>query len=1130
MHILRAELRSLDETAQAVDLDQSRADIVALSFTDSDLNVLAKAWETLAAQPETAAATQNLSLRLASLADLRHPYSVDLYAEKVLAHARFVIVRLLGGLDYWRYGVEELSRLVRANGARLIVVPGDAREDVRLDEVSTASATDLRRVYDWFQAGGVENAAQVLRFALNQLGHPCAVAEPRAETRLGVFARASRPAPADAPRALILFYRSAFMSGDVEPYEALADALRAENFRVEALFATSLKDAEVVAELRRRLAADPPDVILNATAFSARLDDGSSVFDACDAPVFQVAVSLANEAQWRESARGLAPSDLAMNVALPEVDGRLFAGAVSFKAPEPQIGSLEYAPRLSRPNAENICYAARLAAAWARLRATPSQQKKLAFVLSDYPGKGGRAGYAVGLDTFASVQNIAERLGAEGFALGDIPTGADLAQRLTGPATEFFDLARYKAFLANAPEKFVASITAQWGAPEQDPAVQDGRFGFAAIKLGDSVVALQPDRGRRDARKDDYHDVARPPRHGYVAFYVWLREFLGVHALVHVGAHGTLEWLPGKAVALSESCAPRAVLGALPVIYPFIVNNPGEAAQAKRRTSALMLSHLTPPLVTAGAHGAAQDVEGLMDEYAEAQSLDARRARRLAELILQRAHDTGLAEEAGLDRAMSEEDALTRLDAWLCDVKEMRVGDGLHIFGAAADPDKLALLATLSGDSAQALDRLKQSPGAEMHALVAALAGRRIEAGPGGAPARGRIDVLPTGRNLYAVDPRSVPTRTAWELGQRAAQEFLARYVQDHGDWPKSVVFDLWGSAAVRTGGEDLAQALALMGAKPVWDHVSNRVSGFEIVEIATLGRPRVDVTLRISGLFRDIFPDQIALYDSAAKAISARDDEGDDNPLAQAARRENSHARVFGAAPGVYGTSVARRALFEETSRQDLGAAYLEATAYAYEGVNARKTGEFRQRVQNSNAFVHVQDLPGQDVLDSDVFADHEGGFAAAAETAGANATLYHLDATNPQAPKTRTLAEELARTLRGRAANPRWLEGQMRHGFRGAAEIAESVDNLFAFAATTNVVADRHFDLLFDATCGDEKVRDFLIEANPQAAQAIAERFSSALARNFWKTRRNSVAAGLDEMQTLSAARLNKSESNEL
>jgi len=450
MHILRAELRSLDETAQAVDLDQSRADIVALSFTDSDLNVLAKAWDTIAVHPETASATQNLSLRLASLADLRHPYSVDLYVEKVIAHARFVIVRLLGGLDYWRYGVDELFRIAKTNGTRLIVVPGDPREDLRLDDVSTARPRDLRRVYDWFQAGGVENAAQILRYALNDLGHPCAVADPRQETRLGVFPGASRPAPADAPHAKILFYRSAYLAGDTEPYEALADALRAEGFGVEALFATSLKDPDVVADLRRQLQADPPDVILNATAFSARLDDGSSVFDACDAPVFQVAVSLANEAQWRESTRGLAPSDLAMNVALPEVDGRLFAGAISFKAPEPQIGALEYAPQLSRPNAENICFAARLASAWARLRTTPPQAKKLAFILSDYPGKGGRAGYAVGLDTFASVQNIAENLAKQGYQLGDIPPGAEIAKNLTGPATEPRDITRYKKRIENA--------------------------------------------------------------------------------------------------------------------------------------------------------------------------------------------------------------------------------------------------------------------------------------------------------------------------------------------------------------------------------------------------------------------------------------------------------------------------------------------------------------------------------------------------------------------------------------------------------------------------------------------------------------------------------------------------------
>ena len=1123
MHILRTDWRSLDETAQAVDLDQSRADIVALSFTDSDLNVLAKAWEALGEQPGTAASTKTLSLRLASLADLRHPYSVDLYCEKVVSHARFVLVRLLGGLDYWRYGIEELGRIVKAHGAILAVAPGDNCEDLRLDSVSTTKIEDLRRIWGWFQAGGVENAEQILRFAMTELGHPCAYVQPRDEARIGVFEDARRSAAPAAPRALILFYRSAWMAGDTEPYTALADALQSQGFGVDAMFATSLKDPVVVAALQRSLSTDPPDVIVNATAFSARLDDGASVLDTCDAPVLQVAVSLATEAQWVESTRGLAPSDLAMNVALPEVDGRLFAGAISFKGAQPPIRSLEYAPLTSRPHADNIAHVARLAAAWVALRRGPPGAKRLAFVLSDYPGKGGRTGYAVGLDTFASVERIAERLAQEGFRLGDIPPAAEIARRLAGPPTETFDVAGYRERLALAPKTFVASIAAQWGEPEADPAWVDGQFRFAVLCLGDSVVALQPDRGRRSARKDEYHDVALPPRHAYVAFYMWLREVIGVSAIVHVGAHGTLEWLPGKAVALSADCAPRATLGAVPLIYPFIVNNPGEAAQAKRRAGAIALGHLTPPLIFAGAHGAVQEIEGVMDEYAEAQSLDLRRARRLAELILERANHTGLAEEAGLSGDVGADEALKRLDAWLCDLKEMRIGDGLHVFGATLDPERLATLAATTGADAElALSRLRQCPSAEMDALVAALAGRRVAPGPGGAPARGRIDVLPTGRNLYAVDPRSVPTRTAWELGQRAAQEFLSRYVQDHGEWPRRIVFDLWGSAAVRTGGEDFAQALALIGARPRWDNASNRVSGFEILTVATLGRPRVDVTVRISGLFRDVFPEQISLFDAAVKAIIEREDEGDDdNPLSQAARLDGSRSRVFGAAPGAYGAGVVRRALSEDwTARQDLGAAYLEATGYAYGGAAVRETGEFRDRVAASQAFVHVQDMPGQDVLDADAFADHEGGFAAAAEAAGASPALYHLDATDPNAPKVRTLAQEIARALRARAANPRWIEGQMRHGFRGAAEIAESVDNLFAFAATTNSVANRHFDLLFDAVCGDPQVRDFLADANPQAANAIAARFESALSRGLWQTRRNSVGPLLAALRGLAEA----------
>ena len=1069
MHLLRAELRSLDETTPAVDLEQTRAEIVVLSFADSDLGVMAKARE----------ATGGRSLRLASLANLRHPYSVDLYVEKVISHAKFVLIRLLGGLDYWRYGVEEVARAVRANGAALAIVPGDEREDARLDAASTLPVADLRRLWAYFQNGGAENAGAALRLLLGAGD----VAAPQAQAPLGELTR--RDGAAHAPRALIVFYRSAWLAGDTEPYEALADALEARGFAVEALYVTSLKDPSVVAPLRAHLASAPPDVILNATAFSARLDDGTA-FDACDAPVLQVGVSLSSAEQWAASARGLASADLAMNVALPELDGRLYVGALSFKAEAQRIAELEYAPLRSRPHAATINHAARLSAGWAALGRTPNAAKRLAFVLSDYPAKNGRAGYAVGLDTFASVAEIVGHLAREGYHLDDPP--ADLARRLSTEKAPALSLARYRELLAQLPPTFVHSVIAQWGDARDDEAARDGVFRFAFLRLQSSLVALQPDRGRASSRSVDYHDANLAPRHAYVAFYLWLREVERVHALVHVGAHGTLEWLPGKAVALSADCAPRAVLGALPVIYPFIVNNPGEAAQAKRRTSAVTIGHLTPPLMAAVAHGATAEIEGLMDEFAQARALDPRRARRLADLVLERARETGLADEAGLAGALDADEALTRLDAWLCDLKDMRIGDGLHVFGRAveeADPARAA------------------SPAAEMASLVAALAGRRVAPGPGGAPSRGRLDVLPTGRNLYSVDPRAVPTRTAWELGVRAGESFVAAYVQDHGDWPARVVFDLWGSAAMRTGGEDFAQGLWLLGARPLWDHVSHRVNGYEVLTLAQLGRPRVDVTLRISGLFRDVFPEQLALFHAAVNAVAARDEPLQDNPLAGA----GAVSRIFGAAPGDYGTGVARAALSGAwDTRDDLGKAYLAATGFAYDGAQARASNEFRDRVGAAQAFVHVQDMAGQDVLDSDAFAEHEGGFAAAAGALGAKPAMYHLDATDPDKPRTRTLAREVARALRARATYPVWLQGQMRHGFRGAAEIAETVDNLYLFAATSGVVADRQFDLMFDAVSSDE-MREFLLKANPQAAAAIADRFAEAARRGLWTTRRNSV-----------------------
>ncbi len=1121
MHILAEQIRSLDETAAAVDLGQTPAEIVFLSFTDSDLALAASVQSKV---------SDSLSLRLANLATLQHPFSVDLYLEKVLSKARFVLVRCLGGLDYWRYGIEELSVAARAHGFMLAIVPGDVMEDPRLDAASTLDVVELCRIWDWCQAGGPDNFASLFGWISTQLGHDASWQEPAEVPCFGIWQ--ATPCLDEKPRALIIFYRAFVLAADMAPIEALGLALQQRGFEINSVFVTSLKDAAVISALTALLAAFKPDVILNTTGFSSRTTASGSVLECADAPVIQAVLATSFRETWQKTMRGLGAADLAMNVVLPEVDGRIIGPAISFKAERAPLEALEFTPVFHRPEEEAIKRTADLAVAWARLRKLPRAEKRIALVLSDYPAKGGRTGYAVGLDGPASLAAIADDLRDAGFDIGALPCAVELITRLETRAAEItFSLADYERLFATLPEAFQHSVMSAWGTPADDADVHDNAFRFKAHLAGKLLLAVQPDRGRRDARDSDYHDANLAPRHTYVAFYLWLRQQKS-DAIVHLGTHGTLEWLPGKAVALSETCAPAVLVGATPVIYPFIVNNPGEAAQAKRRLCAVTIGHLTPPLRRAGTHGAMEEIEALLDEFACAQTLDRRRADRLADLILAKAKACGLDVECGLDytpapaQELDRAAALTRLDAWMCDVKDMRINDGLHVFGRQPEEAQIAPMALAMDMPAPEIALLfAQSAAAETAALIAALDGRFIAPGPAGAPVKGRLDVLPTGRNLYAVDPRAVPTRTAWEIGSATADDVLARYVQDHGDWPKRIVIDLWGSASMRTGGDDLAQAFALMGVRPTWDNASTRVSGFEILAPARLGRPRIDVTLRISGLFRDVFPAQIVVFDQAVKAVAMLDEDDETNPLA-AASRAGLRARIYGAAPGAYGTGLSSTiATGEWQDRQELGEIYLAASQHAYEGQGEGNgegrmaAADFQERVRCADAFVHVQDMAGQDVLDSDAFAAHEGGFAAAAQALGASPSLYHVDATAGTA-KVRTVKEEVARVLRARATNPQWIAGQMRHGHRGAAEIAETIGNVFSFAAMADVVSAAQFDQLFEATLGTDHVRDFMIGANPLAAAASARIFASAMERGLWITRRNSVPTQIADTLKRAAA----------
>ena len=762
-------------------------------------------------------------------------------------------------------------------------------------------------------------------------------------------------------------------------------------------------------------------------------------------PVLQVVLSGSTREAWAESGRGLSPSDLAMNVVLPELDGRLLTRAISFKTEMPADPRLEFAAVRHMPDAGRIDYVARLAAAWAKLRVKQPSERRLALVLSDYPARGGRTGYAVGLDTTESTLEILRLLRASGYDVG----------------------------------------TCEWQAADIAPLLDRK---LPHLRCGKVTVLLQPDRGGA------YHDTSAAPHPDYVAVYAWLRDVEKIDALIHLGTHGTLEWLPGKALALSAECWPEKVLGPLPVIYPFIVNNPGEAAQAKRRLAAVTIGHLTPPLSAAGLHGPLAEMEGIVEEYAAADGLDSRRLRHLEDEIVERAWSSGLAAECGLVRGEANRAAVAKLDAHLCDIKDLAIRDGLHVFGRAPDPSFEACAV------------------GERRGLLAALDGRRVAPGPAGAPSRGRPDVLPTGRNLTSIDPRAIPTRTAAAIGARAAQEVVRRYLQDHGEPPRALVIDLWASASLRTGGDDLAQALAYLGVKPVWDPASNRVTGIEIMPLAALDRPRIDVTLRISGLFRDIFETQIALFDMAVRRVAELDEEAADNPLAEARRAGQSLARVFGGAPGNYGARAGDLALDGNwQTREELGEAYLAAVTHAYGGAetSGRAGSDFRGLVSTADVLVHPQDDRERDLLDGDGVADFAGGFAAAAAMLGNEPELYHLDTSQVTAPKARRLSEEIARVVRGRLTNPRWLAGMLAHGHRGVAEIAQGVDALFAFAATARAVPDHLFDATHDALIADERVLSAMRAHNPAAAAAIIGRLDEARARGLWTTRRNSVGA---------------------
>ncbi|GAB1582360.1 cobaltochelatase subunit CobN [Phyllobacterium phragmitis] len=1104
---------------------------------------------------------------------------------------------------------------------------------------------------------------------------------------------------AQSSTVAICFYRALVQSGQTKGVEALVDALAAKGLNPLPVFVSSLKDPVSVATLDAIFEEISPDVVLNATGFAVSapgMDREPTVLEKRGAVVLQTIFSGSAAEAWENSPQGLSARDLAMNVALPEVDGRVLSRAVSFKSARHYDEAVEANIVTHEPRGDRVAFVAELAARWARLRRKAARERRVAIVMANYPNRDGRLGNGVGLDTPAGTLEALKAMRAAGYPVADLPDSGDalINHLMAGPTNaatdgreirETLSLNQYKHFFGKLPLKIQDEVSARWGRPEADPFFLERIDGFALplARFGETLVGIQPARGYNIDHKDSYHSPDLVPPHGYLAFYACLRETYGADAIVHMGKHGNLEWLPGKALALSETCYPEAVLGAVPHVYPFIVNDPGEGTQAKRRSAAVIIDHLTPPLTRAESYGPLKDLEALVDEYYEASGVDPRRLRRLKGQILDLVRDIGLDHDAGIHDHDGEDLALQKLDAYLCDLKEMQIRDGLHVFGqspegrlltdllvalarvprgalndadmslqraiardagmscAAAPPSVLPDISPSRGEiglhdgrfQSQALKGVRQGisqpisplegemPGraeggippfdpldcnmaapwtgpkpqilqavssdpwritgdtveriellaaklvageiqcpenwtatcavldgiashlrpvveacgkAEMDAFLTALDGRFVAPGPSGAPTRGRPDVLPTGRNFFSIDSRAVPTPAAWELGKKSAELLITRYTQDHGEWPTSFGLTAWGTSNMRTGGDDIAQALALIGVKPVWDMASRRVTGYEIVPPAMLGRPRVDVTLRISGFFRDAFPDQIALFDQAVRAVGALDEDEGDNPIAarmrseeirlkaqgedeKAARRKAGY-RVFGSKPGAYGAGL--QALMDENGwreRGDLAEAWLVWGGYAYGAGEEGKAerGLLEERLKSVQAVVQNQDNREHDLLDSDDYYQFEGGMAVAVEYLTAKRpAIYHNDHSRPERPVIRTLEEEIGRVVRARVVNPKWIAGVMRHGYKGAFEMAATVDYLYAFAATTGAVRNHHFEAVYQSLLADNDVREFLMEKNPAALAEMAEKLLQAIDRELWVPRSNSARFDLSEI----------------
>lgn len=1228
----------------------TQLDLVYFSTTSNELPNLASAVETLFEQGLTVNLRAYTRLQLMTEAD-----NADFVHQAMQADA--VVVTLMGGKSscpVWEKLIVALGKSRRDGKApHFHVQPTGANDEswsVASQYADGMEQGHWRDLNKYYRHGGQANIGQFLRLLCNVatgtelplkpperlptegIYHPDWPGSPSLESYLASLAP-------DKPLIGLWFYQSLWVNHAVSHIDALIRCVEKHGGQVLPVFhyrfhdkVVGNKGADYVVEHFFCRDGKPIiDALLNPMMFSLGMaaPEYQGLLERLGVTVIQAVHTMQSAQSWRQSPQGLTPLDITMSIAQPEFDGVLISAPTASKQQtrrDPVSGAvlIEYTPMN-----DGVEQVVSLAMNWAALRHKANRDKRVAIIFHHYPPRNDRIGCAAGLDSFASVHELLLRMVQQGYQLEKTyQDAAELAQVLVSGMTGDRrwlapeEMARRAASVAKAdeyqpwhqalPRKVRRKMTDDWGEMPGDLFVHKDDLLIPGLINGNVFISMQPPRGYLEQADKLYHDLHLSPPHHYLAYYRWIKHHFKADVVLHIGKHGSLEWLPGKGAGLSRECYPELAIMDLPNVYPYIINDPGEGTQAKRRSAACIIDHMTPVMTNADLYEELAQVDNLVKEYNEARLEDPGKLEILRPMLWAAVQEAELEHDLQIsqEEAMADfETFLERVHAYLGDMADTLINDGLHIMGRPPEGNALiaclAQLTRLDNGEAPSLrqsvlaadghdyDQLLDKRGAvvsadgktgggiimeaqdkclallaelarrdyepsqaeavvqailghahpasvkalrfaveevlprvlasdkEIDACLAAMDGRHVAAGPSGAPSRGQVEVLPTGRNFFSVDPQKIPTPAAWEVGKALGDAMIERHLQDHGRYPDNIGFILWASPTMRSKGDDVAEILWLMGLKPVWQHGSGNVCGLEVIPLQELGRPRLDVTPRISGIFRDAFLNLVELLDKGVQMVAALKEKPamnylrahvmDDMALYQQDGLGEEEAfrqatlRLFGAAPGAYGAGVA--ALVEAKNWKDIhdiGDVFVGWSSHAYgQGVaGVKHERAYRHLLERMDVTVKNEDSREYDMMSCTDFYSYHGGLIAAVRSVRGQAPESFVgDSSDPKRVKMRTAAEEAKHVFRSRLLNPKWVQGLMRHGYKGAGDISKAVDVAFGWDATADVVDDFMYERLAQRVAFDPEVRQWMNRVNPTALHNITEKLLEAISRGMWQ-----------------------------